>query len=296
MRSLPCFLAILWLLAAVVFGAETSPFHRRGTENPPESGTGFTRKAALWIQKTQQELRQALARQLQEEGDEGGLRILVMLLGFSFLYGVVHAIGPGHGKSVIMSAILADHRSTILRSLGLGFTVAFGEALSAIGIVYAIYFFSWGRINRGFGIAEERIRLVSYGIILGLGVLLTIFRLRKHWRVFRRKPEVKPIVVEAGPNQLAIALALGMIPCPGVMILLVFFLTMKLPGLGVLLAFSMALGMATTISAAGILVAVSKMRLAATIEGHRECMQRIEALLEISGAFLIVWLAWVMLF
>ena len=52
----------------------------------------------------------------------------------SFLYGILHAVGPGHGKFVISSYALANAR-TVRRGILLSFMAAFVQAISAIVIV-----------------------------------------------------------------------------------------------------------------------------------------------------------------
>jgi nickel/cobalt transporter (NicO) family protein len=54
--------------------------------------------------------------------------------GFSFLYGVVHAAGPGHGKVVISSYLIANEQR-VRRGVAIAFLAAFVQALVAIGIV-----------------------------------------------------------------------------------------------------------------------------------------------------------------
>ena len=54
--------------------------------------------------------------------------------GISFLYGIVHAAGPGHGKVVISSYLLANEQR-VRRGVAIAFLAAFAQALAAIGIV-----------------------------------------------------------------------------------------------------------------------------------------------------------------
>ena len=56
------------------------------------------------------------------------------LLGVSFLYGVFHAAGPGHGKAVISSYVVANGE-TWIRGVVLSLASALLQALAAIAIV-----------------------------------------------------------------------------------------------------------------------------------------------------------------
>ena len=56
------------------------------------------------------------------------------LFGISFLYGVFHAAGPGHGKAVISSYLVANEE-TWRRGVVLSFASALLQALVAVAIV-----------------------------------------------------------------------------------------------------------------------------------------------------------------
>jgi ABC-type nickel/cobalt efflux system permease component RcnA len=62
----------------------------------------------------------------------GGAWTLLML---SFLYGVVHAIGPGHGKAVVSSYLLAT-RQTLRNGILLAFVASLAQALGAILLIF----------------------------------------------------------------------------------------------------------------------------------------------------------------
>ena len=56
------------------------------------------------------------------------------LLGISFAYGIFHAAGPGHGKAVISSYLVANEE-TARRGIVLSFASALMQALVAVAIV-----------------------------------------------------------------------------------------------------------------------------------------------------------------
>lgn len=57
-----------------------------------------------------------------------------LLIGISFLYGIFHAAGPGHGKAVITSYVVANNE-TLRKGIVLSFASAFAQALTAIVLV-----------------------------------------------------------------------------------------------------------------------------------------------------------------
>jgi nickel/cobalt transporter (NicO) family protein len=56
------------------------------------------------------------------------------LLGLSFLYGVVHAAGPGHGKAVVSSYLLAT-RQSLRNGIVLAFVASLAQAGGAIALI-----------------------------------------------------------------------------------------------------------------------------------------------------------------
>ena len=63
-----------------------------------------------------------------------GFRASIILSAFSFVYGVLHAAGPGHGK-VIISTYLLSHESQLRRGIALSFAAALTQGLTAVVIV-----------------------------------------------------------------------------------------------------------------------------------------------------------------
>jgi hypothetical protein len=72
------------------------------------AGAGWLTRLQIWIVETQQQLHRDLAkavRELKSDPFTAGLT----LIGLSFLYGVLHAAGPGHGKAIISSYVAVSY-------------------------------------------------------------------------------------------------------------------------------------------------------------------------------------------
>jgi len=92
------------------------------------------------------------------------------LFGLSFLYGIFHAAGPGHGKAVISSYIVANDE-TWTRGVVLSFASALLQALVAVvlvGIAAALLSATAATMGR----AVNMIEIVSYSLIILIGVRL----------------------------------------------------------------------------------------------------------------------------
>jgi nickel/cobalt transporter (NicO) family protein len=269
-----------------------SPFRSGPAQPATPPQKGFFAPVLEQSVRIQLKLRNEISSLVRQIREDRRLWLGVLLFAFSFLYGLLHALGPGHGKTILMSYMLAEEQPTVLKGITVGTIVAFGEAFSAILVVYGIYYLSLGRIGPLFDLTTERIQMLGYSIILMTGIGLLIFRLKKHlprwWRPVSERSSVKPV---SGRSNFWVAISLGMIPCPGVMLLLVFMLTLQMPLLGLVLALTMALGMAITISMSAVIVAVSKTGLTTAIARHPNRLKTIEAALELGGAILIIGLA-----
>src|SRR5262252_5921954 len=92
------------------------------------------------------------------------------LLGLSFLYGIFHAAGPGHGKAVISSYIIANNE-TWTRGVVLSFASALLQALVAVmvvGLAAALLNATAATMGRAVNVIE----IVSYSLIIVIGARL----------------------------------------------------------------------------------------------------------------------------
>jgi nickel/cobalt transporter (NicO) family protein len=105
------------------------------------------------------------------------------LMGISFIYGIFHAAGPGHGKAVISSYLVANEE-TWRRGVVLSFASALLQALTAIvivGIAAALI----GATAKAMGDTVRVIEIVSYGLIVLLGARLFWVKGRGFLRTLR---------------------------------------------------------------------------------------------------------------
>ena len=116
---------------AVSWAYSTGPF---GTGLPDGSVPGvtyFPRLARLFI-STQVYFDQHMTRAVHAIRHDGSA--LWSLLALSFLYGVLHAIGPGHGKAVVSSYVIAT-RQTLRNGVILAAVASLAQACGAILLV-----------------------------------------------------------------------------------------------------------------------------------------------------------------
>lgn len=177
--------------------------------------------------------------------EEGSWVPVASILAFSLAYGIIHALGPGHGKALISGYLLANPTLKTSHVLRMGFFIALVHALSALvltlGATYAIEV-SASKLLRDVSVPMVQI---SGGLIVLMGCWLLY-----EVATSRSKKEAQ---VDAKKEASVIILS-GIVPCPGVMTLSFFAITLGEFSLGIISALFMSLGMGLTISAVGLLV------------------------------------------
>ncbi|SMC43292.1 nickel/cobalt transporter [Rhizobium sp. RU36D] len=145
-----------------------------GTAEPAFQASGPFAGFLAWVNQHQQEFYRALTTALKAMREDPGA--LGGLIGLSFAYGVFHAAGPGHGKAVISSYLLANEVE-LRRGIAISFISALLQGAVAIGLVGFAYL-----VLRGSTIslsdATGAMEIASYGLIIAFGVWLLIRKAR----------------------------------------------------------------------------------------------------------------------
>ncbi len=147
-----------------------------------------------WLLTKQSEFYRAISTTIRAAKSDGSA--VWTLLGISFLYGIFHAAGPGHGKAVISSYLVANEE-TAKRGIALSFVSALMQALVAVLIV-GIGAWLLNVTARTMCSTERVIEIASYGLIAAFGARLVWVKGRGFFRALR--PSLK-----AGGPQLAMA-------------------------------------------------------------------------------------------
>ncbi|WP_122082525.1 nickel/cobalt transporter [Vibrio coralliirubri] len=110
------------------------------------------------------------------------------LIGFSFIYGMLHSLGPGHGK-VIVSTYLATHPTKAKASLVLTVVSAFLQALVAILLVSVLL---WG-FSASMRVVNDKANMfvsLSFALVAVVGALIC-WKALKNIYTAMRKPKLK---------------------------------------------------------------------------------------------------------
>ncbi|QTA87168.1 nickel/cobalt transporter [Desulfonema magnum] len=262
-----------------------NPFTSKGkspqVSPAPSLPNPFLARIVFWQHQLNQEM-SSLAREAKKTGN---LRPLLFLIIIAFAYGVLHATGPGHGKAVAMSYMASGNRK-LGSGLLFGNLVAFFHGLSAICLVLILHFIIQKGVTGSFESISHKTQIISYSLIALLGAGLLIRSLMS-WYRRNNDQDQDSCSEESRKGPVVMALILGMVPCPGVVLVMLFSLSLNMPGLGVLLALSLTLGMAVTISAVVVAALASKNFVLGSLERRQRLTHTIELITETTTALLV---------
>jgi nickel/cobalt transporter (NicO) family protein len=204
-RALPLVLALGAILVASSLAHAASPLGIGTAEPSYQPNGGPFAHLLVWINTHQQAFYRALTIALKAMREDPWA--LATLVGLSFAYGVFHAAGPGHGKAVISSYMLANEIE-LKRGVLIAFVSALLQAVVAIAVVGAAYF-----VLRGTAItmtvATQALETASYAMIVLFGIWLLVRKLRVSFASARhRSATVSPLFDGPATAQAGVTAAL----------------------------------------------------------------------------------------
>ena len=163
--------------------AQGSPF---GAPRPPAGGASAPGPDGIigWLLAKQAEFYRGLSGMIRAAKTDGSA--VWGLFGLSFAYGIFHAAGPGHGKAVISSYLVANEE-TWRRGVVLSFASALLQALVAVlivGIAAALLNATRETMCK----TQDWIEIASYALIALMGARLTWVKGRSFLGALRAKP------------------------------------------------------------------------------------------------------------
>lgn len=290
-----------------------------GSAEPGFNTTGTFGSLFGWINAQQQGFYRAMTGALKEM--RGNPWAASTLVGLSFAYGVFHAAGPGHGKAVISSYMLANEVE-LKRGVALSFLSSILQGIVAILLVGAAYLFLRGT-TVSMTDATRALEIGSYALIALFGAWLLFRKLRPaerrasalgaqaaevhdhdhrdHAHHHHHAGEIcstcghahapDPSLLKGERFALREAwsaiVAVGLRPCSGALIVLSFALLNGLYLGGLLAVFAMSIGTAITVSTLATLAVTAK-GAAVRFAGNGSAAARVGSAIEIGGAALVM--------
>ncbi|WBV22451.1 nickel/cobalt transporter [Pantoea piersonii] len=234
-------------------------------------------QSVSWQKELHQQMTQLLQQVKTAPEQAGGMLVL-----FSLAYGVLHALGPGHGK-VVITTFLATHPARLKTTLRLTLLASLLQGSVAIVLV-TLMLVVLQTSSRQLHLSSYWLEKGSYLLVIGLGVWIGVRALKALRRQLRPRSPMKIHALRADhqhdahcgcghahlpdaqqvagavslKTQLLLVASMGLRPCSGAIMMLLFSRVIGVYLWGVLSAAVMALGTALTISAIGLLVQRSR--------------------------------------
>ena len=198
-----------------------------------------------WVFEQQQRLQRTLAASVKSLKTDNPLAGAFTLAGLSFLYGILHAVGPGHGKTIISSYVVANEE-TVRRGILISFIASALQAFTAVALV-GVLLIGLGASGLQVNAWSSQLESMSYALIALVGLYLLWTQIVRLWR--RRFGDDQ--AAEAGHGH-------GEHGHDHHHHVLVFALTQGLFWAGVAATFAMAFGTAITVAALATLALGSR--------------------------------------
>ena len=224
----------------------------------PESKTFYT-----VIAEEQRILREKLTAAISamKRGEWGAIW---KFLAICLLYGMLHALGPGHGKSIVIGYFV-ERRGRWRQGVALGAGITVTHTMSAVLLLLVLYAIFKATVFAAFETGRIGIERASYALVMLTGVLLVVLAIRDVFKSHKgcgcsARLESVEGVAQGGAlppiarwrEILGVAAVTGIVPCPAVALIVLFCLLNSMVALSLLGALVICVGMTITNVAFGI--------------------------------------------
>jgi ABC-type nickel/cobalt efflux system permease component RcnA len=229
----------------------------------PKKPSEKTRSFYTVIAQEQKVLREKLTAAISamKSGDWGAIwKFLLICL----VYGMLHALGPGHGKSIVVGYFIA-RRGRWRQGVALGAGITVTHTMSAVLLLLILYAIFKATVFTAFETGRIGIERASYALIMLTGVLLVVLGI-KDFVTQRKQAKIAAqdvTVAKLGSKNalppvarwreiIGVAAVTGVVPCPAVALIVLFCLLNSMVALSLLGALVICIGMTITNVAFGI--------------------------------------------
>lgn len=238
----------------------------------PKKTVEKTRSFYTVIAEEQKVLREKLTAAISamKSGDWGAIwKFLLICL----VYGMLHALGPGHGKSIVVGYFIA-RRGRWRQGVALGAGITVTHTMSAVLLLLVLYAIFKATVFNAFETGRVGIERASYALIMLTGVLLVVLGIRDVIKSHKgcgcaARIDTAEEAAQDGAcaksssgialppiarwrEILGVAAVTGIVPCPAVALIVLFCLLNSMVALSLLGALVICIGMTITNVAFGI--------------------------------------------
>jgi ABC-type nickel/cobalt efflux system permease component RcnA len=220
----------------------------------------------------QQWLYQSMGKSLGEVAG-GNMRGVAFAMLAATLFGALHALMPGHGKTVLVSYHLG-RESRALESFANGAILA----VTHVGLAVLLVLAGFAVVSKMFayGGRTPQFEAASGALILLIGSFLL-------WRSLRGEHDVS-----SKQNGRTLAFVTGMIPCPLTTFIMSYALARGVLGAGLLVTAAMTAGMIAAIGGVALAASLARSRFMTLLSRTEGARHRLGRALEIGGSLAVI--------
>ncbi|HAH61967.1 MAG TPA: hypothetical protein DCL73_07700 [Treponema sp.] len=222
---------------------------------------------------------------------------VILVLFVAFLYGMLHALGPGHRKTVVFSLYIA-RRAPWWEPALTSFILALLHGVSAIVFMVIV-----NGIAGSVAVAADQTAVAAEGYSFLVIILVTLFFIIKESVEFFRSGHHHCGCGgdgKSGAARIIPFLFSGLYPCPGAILILAFCYSLGIKAFGNLCILSMSLGMIIPVTAAAYLAWGGREKLFKSLSGNEEAAEKVSFGVEMGGYLFLfavsLYIAWPFLY
>lgn len=267
-------------------------------------------------------LNERISHQFKAVRDTGSGVAFFTILALAFVYGVLHAAGPGHGKSIVAAYFVANE-ARWTSGVIMGGVISLLQGLTAIIVVFLL-----SLVLKTSQMAVENngamVEFISYGLVVLIGLVLFYRAVTGKGHNHSHGPFGQdhghdhhdhhdcghdhgherhehdrahhPAPARSGSSfRRILTLAAGVAPCASAIIIMLFALANGALLVGTIAVLSLSLGMGLTVSLIGVLSILARGAMKRFAGGETAAGERLERVLAIGGSVLVVGFAGVLM-
>ena len=296
-----------------------APVQTPGDVSVPLPGTGFFNGALQRLAHQQMLLNERISHQFKAVRDTGSGVAFFTILALAFLYGVLHAVGPGHGKSIVAAYFVANE-ARWTSGVIMGGVISLLQGLTAIIVVFLL-----SLVLKTSQMAVENngamVEFISYGLVVLIGLVLFYRAVTGKGHSHSHGPfghghghahhdhghdhhahdhhdhhdcghdhghDHHAPAADGTSFRRILTLAAGVAPCASAIIIMLFALANGALLVGTIAVLSLSLGMGLTVSLIGVLSILARGLMKRFAGGETAAGERLERVLAIGGSVLVV--------
>jgi ABC-type nickel/cobalt efflux system permease component RcnA len=283
-------------------------------------GTGLFNGALQRLAHQQMLLNERISHQFKAVRDTGSRAAFFTILALAFLYGVLHAAGPGHGKSIVAAYFVANE-ARWTSGVVMGGVISLLQGVTAVVVVFLL-----SLVLKTSQMAVENngamVEFISYGLVVLIGLVLFYRAVTGKGHNHHHGPvslghghhdhqhghghdhhdhhacghdhghhehghDHRPAPSGTSFRRI-LTLAAGVAPCASAIIIMLFALANGAMLVGTIAVLSLSLGMGLTVSAIGVLSILARGLMKRFAGGETAAGERLERALAIGGSVLVV--------